>query len=484
MGDDVFYDSEVSGVFNITKEDPVLEVTDAVDEFGNLIMVAQVNVNATGYITFVVVDENDNVVANVTKEVENGLAAHSVVLEKGKFFGGVIYSGDAMYYDDVYTFEVNSTKSPSGLEITKANVNNYGIIEISAAINKNATGNVTYKIFSESGLLVGEKTVEIINGSIEDYAELETFAKGFYTIEVSYAGDANYYAGKDFDAAEVTKDVPAVTEDVKVVANEAEITFHFPANATGNVTVFMLSYGTNVTLPITNGVVVFDEIFDNGDQSVLLGYDGDANYYGIFDHYVDFFVKTSSFVTVKDVSVVYNKNAKVTVTLTNNDDGKGNKPVAKAQVIVAVNGKEYKGTTDAKGIAVISIPAKFVPKTYKAKATYKGTATCYGDYADFKFTVKKATPKITAKKKTFKASKKTKKYTITLKDNNKKAIKKAKVTLKVKGKTYKAKTNSKGKATFKITKLNKKGTYKAKITYKGNKYFKKATKSVKIKVKK
>ena len=40
-------------------------------------------------------------------------------------------------------------------------------------------------------------------------------------------------------------------------------------------------------------------------------------------------------------------------------------------------------------------------------------------------------------------------------------MKKAKVTLKVKGKTYAAKTNSKGKATFKITKLTKKGTYKA-----------------------
>ena len=62
-------------------------------------------------------------------------------------------------------------------------------------------------------------------------------------------------------------------------------------------------------------------------------------------------------------------------------------------------------------------------------------------------------------------------------------MKKVKVTLKVKGKTYKAKTNSKGKATFKITKLTKKGTYKAIIKYKGNKYYKKLTKKVKIKIK-
>ena len=86
-------------------------------------------------------------------------------------------------------------------------------------------------------------------------------------------------------------------------------------------------------------------------------------------------------------------------------------------------------------------------------------------------------------KKIIKKSKKTKKYTITLKNSKGKAVKKAKVTLKVKGKTYKAKTNSKGKATFKITKLTKKGTYKATIKYKGNKYYKKATKKVKIKIK-
>ena len=42
--------------------------------------------------------------------------------------------------------------------------------------------------------------------------------------------------------------------------------------------------------------------------------------------------------------------------------------------------------------------------------------------------VKKATPKLTAKAKSFKKSVKTKKYSVTLKTNKNKAIKKAKVT--------------------------------------------------------
>ena len=94
---------------------------------------------------------------------------------------------------------------------------------------------------------------------------------------------------------------------------------------------------------------------------------------------------------------------------------------------------------------------------------------------------KKATTKITAKNKTFKAKTKVKKYTITLKAG-KKPIKKVQVILKIKGKTYKAKTNAKGKATFKI-KLTKKGKFKSVITFKGNKNYKTATKKVKIKIK-
>lgn len=59
-----------------------------------------------------------------------------------------------------------------------------------------------------------------------------------------------------------------------------------------------------------------------------------------------------------------------------------------------------------------------------------------------------------------------------------------KVTIKVKGKTYKATTNAKGKATFKIKKLTKKGKYSATVKFAGNKYFNKVTKKVKITVKK
>ena len=126
------------------------------------------------------------------------------------------------------------------------------------------------------------------------------------------------------------------------------------------------------------------------------------------------------------------------------------------------------------------------------KCTFKGSKSTDANLivgatpenCKFDKSITKLTPKLIAKKKTFKVKTKVKKYTATLKTNKNKAMKKVKLYLKVKGKTITAKTNSKGKATFKIKNLKKKGTFKAKITFKGNKNYRKVTKTVKIKVKK
>ena len=99
-----------------------------------------------------------------------------------------------------------------------------------------------------------------------------------------------------------------------------------------------------------------------------------------------------------------------------------------------------------------------------------------------KTTTTKVATKIIAKKATFKAKKKSKKYTVTLKAG-KKVLKKFKLTLKVKGKTYKATTNSKGKATFSLKKLTKKGKYTAVIKFAGNGNYKASTAKVKITIK-
>ena len=94
----------------------------------------------------------------------------------------------------------------------------------------------------------------------------------------------------------------------------------------------------------------------------------------------------------------------------------------------------------------------------------------------------KFSPNVIAKNKKFNKKTRVKKYSLTLK-NKSKPIKNVWITLKIKGKTFKAKTNNKGQATFKITTLNKRGEFTAKIIFKGNKYYSSANKNVKIVVK-
>ena len=162
------------------------------------------------------------------------------------------------------------------------------------------------------------------------------------------------------------------------------------------------------------------------------------------------------------------------------------KVVAGKIVTIKINGKNYSAVSRSNGIATFSL-TKAMLKSIGTKAVtikFAGDINYAASTAISKITVKKEAVKIINAKNTykFKKSKKSKNIKIALKNSKNKSMKKAKVYLKVKGKTYAAKTNSKGKATFKITKLTKKGTYKAVIKYNGSSYYNKVTKTVKIKI--
>ncbi len=186
----------------------------------------------------------------------------------------------------------------------------------------------------------------------------------------------------------------------------------------------------------------------------------------------------STTITASAVSTVYNGGKYIVATL---KDNQGN-PLSGVKVTaVFSNGKTVSANTDKSGQAKLTTNG-LAPKTsYTATIAFAGNTDYAKSNATVKVTVKKATPKLSASAKNFKHSVATKKYAIILKTNQNKVMKNTKVTLKVNGVTYSAKTTSTGKATFKITKLTKKGTFKAVITYNGNAYYNKVTKKVTIK---
>ena len=181
-------------------------------------------------------------------------------------------------------------------------------------------------------------------------------------------------------------------------------------------------------------------------------------------------------ITAPSIVTTYNVGKNLVITL-KDENGKAVKNV---KLNVKFNGKNKALTTDSNGQVKIS-SYNLAPNTYKAVITFAGVAHKYlPTNFTAKVVVKKASPKLTAKSKSFAVKTKTKKYTVTLKNNKGKVMKNTKLTLKVKSKTYTVKTNSKGVATFKITNLSKKGKFKALIKYAGSKYYKSASKIVYI----
>ena len=161
-------------------------------------------------------------------------------------------------------------------------------------------------------------------------------------------------------------------------------------------------------------------------------------------------------------------------------DSKGN-VLANKQVLISFNGKIYKRTTNAKGIASVKV-ALAKKGSYPVVISFLGDDKYNGSFAVAKVKVNPQKVKLTTKKKTYKAKSKKKYLIATLKATNKKAIKGKKLVFIINKKKYTKKTNKKGVAKVKV-KLSKKKTYKFKVKFAGDSTFKKATKKGKVKVK-
>ena len=163
------------------------------------------------------------------------------------------------------------------------------------------------------------------------------------------------------------------------------------------------------------------------------------------------------------------------------------KPVSNAYIEFALNNKIYNRTTYENGSFRQYKLNMIRADRYTMAFTFAGNENYTDAFACVCVDLDKKPIKIKASAKTYKATTKTKKYTVTLSTikslDGKMYLSPKVVKLTVNGRTYTAKTNAKYQATFKINNLKKAGKYIAKITYKGDKTYEAASKKVKITVK-
>ena len=152
------------------------------------------------------------------------------------------------------------------------------------------------------------------------------------------------------------------------------------------------------------------------------------------------------------------------------------KPIPGQKITFKFNGKKYTAKTNANGIAKVKVSLTS-KKTYSVSLNYAGS----DDYKASKTTTK-IIVKTGSKKSKITASnikvKKNKKKTFQLKLTNsaKKALKGQKILVKVNGKSYTIKTNSKGIAKLSI-KLSKVKKYKISMKFLGNAKYKAASRT-------
>ena len=430
-----------------------------------------------------VVGAYDTIYAVVFKNSDNAVISENDIVANGHtYIYGIQMNGNNFTISENNITAESDNYYANGIDIegpAAGVVSNNGILAkgvmLSYPIYSGMNGqnvSVTYTdndLAGEAYLVLGMSLGDVestIEGNMIDIKGNYTTGIASVVEKLTVKGNSIYANGTNVGNETIWESFGVETVGIKIAKGTADISSNV-VKTTGD---YSVKLGNTTSSVVANQLVAQNL---SGDASV--NFTGNAT---VKDNYA-----VSSKFVYDESAVIFIKVAKKGTNYEAILQDENGNVLANKTVAMTLDGKEQNVTTDKNGVIKVPIKGKKAT-THVLTLIFAGDSTYGPTEAAANITVDKEPTKLSAKKKTtFKAKTKTKKLKVKLVDSNKKAIKKAKVTIKVKGKTYKAKTNKKGKAVFKITKLTKKGTHKAKIKYSGSKYYKAAKKTVKIIVK-
>ena len=471
-GDKKFAPGETSTVFKVNRHDSSLRIdVDDITYGEKATAVITAKKSFSGYVGVYV---SGNPIPQKVF-VKNGHAKVSLgYLNPGVQRATVKFIGDDKFnpVETSTIFHVKKADPALSINVEDINVGDKATVEITG--NKVFSGYVSVYL---KGNPIPQKVL-VKNGYGK--TTFEGLAAGEYSATVKFIGDKKFTPYETSTIFNVNKINPNFSIKVDNVTEGQKAVAVINANETLNGEANVKLNNSNAVYPVTIvngfGTVTLSDDTAPGDYLATVTFNGDDTF-NADESSVSFTIEKAPEpvdpkLSIKVKNISYGEKA--TVSIGTDAGFSGNVGVdigAKHIEVKVVNGK---GSAQVSGLAA---------GTYTAKATFKQTDKYKASTKSTKFTVKKVNVKLTAKAKTFKYFQKTKNYAVTLKDNKGEALKGKKVTLKVNGKTYSAKTNAKGVATFKLTKLSKVGTKNAVISYAGDKTFNKASKNAKITVK-
>lgn len=427
------------------------------------------------------------------KVVEVNVTGNIVSVSLGRLTAGnhvveVKYSGNDKYYSisknkDVFVSKLNTDVKANAVEITEGET---AIIAVN--LDGEASGIVLVN--------VGEKQFYAVVYSGKATVEAVGLTASNYTADIIYQGDDKYCE------AFTTVNVKVNQKPADKIASIISIT------EIRGTTIYAVLKDQNGNA-IANAVVEY--VINGNKQSIITSDDGtftiegekcaktSISYLGdnntlAFDTSITINdsvpIRIGTGILGKNYSqyaVEYGAGERGKYFTVQLKDANGN-ALANKTISIAYDGKKLQKTTDENGNVSIQINIKDAKRLTFA-AAFLGDDNYDATMSVYSISINKKPVKITASAKTYKASAKTKKFKVTLKTIKGASIngktyfgKGKKVTLKLNGKTYTAKTNSKGQATFTL-KIAKKGKFTASIKYGGDTTYKSVSKSVKIKIK-
>ena len=441
------------------------------------------NENSTGIVEITV--NGDTYIGTITdgkiiKTFDN-LTANNYTLS-------VKYSGDSRFSSITKTSEFLVSKYLPMFNVTSKDISADEVAIFNVHLNNDASGIVQVTVDGISN------SSKIIDGFAK--ITLAGLTSGIKEAIINYIGDNKYLSrsvSKSFTVGPLSTIISniSISKDYKITGYLKDIKSN----------------------PISNAMITY--IIDNTVNNVSTGNDGSftiqsapGQVVNIYFNGNDNLSSTNTTVKVSNASISiinthFNINNNTQLNMYTVDysagerggvlkvqllDSNGN-PINNTIVRFSYGNNMINLTTDNDGIVIFELNSQS-SNIYQSSLYYGGSEIYNSTSVFFTIRVNKKPISIIAKSKKFKAKTKTKKYFITLK-TSKCSSKDGKiylksgmaVVMKIKNKTFTAKINSKGKATFKLTKFKKKGKFKGVISFNGGSVYNSLSKTVKIKIK-
>lgn len=470
----------IPGIHNITVDYPANEMFPAKTFNGTLEVIPTLHVNTTvitsedGFWLLMPDDAKGNLTIVIKKEGEPNTKykQYANVKAAGAVFIPIenleysVYEFDYRYDADDYniTSDGNSFTVNPKIILPPAEINQgekaFVVINITGA-----NGTAAVRLRAKEGQGTG---VELVNGSATIEVPYLASGENHYFVELTignFDGEGYFDGTTYYYNFDVTVRPNITMPSGKILMGDGASVTADLIGVNGTLTVLeFVKEGEGYSAELVNGkatVPVIEKLGKHTFYAYLeLNSTDEWNVtydHGVFVYYFDLEVVNP--ITAKDTTALYSANSKYSVQI---KDANG-KAVSSGKVTFTIlDGKKQilKKTVNIKsGTATLEYKITQGAKTYSIKTDYKKASITKKLTVKHAVTLKSATVKKSAKKLTLQA---------TLSKVNGKYLKNKQVTFKFNGKTYKAKTSSKGiakvtvaKSVLSKLKVGKKVTYQA-----------------------